>query len=147
MKRLPYIVAGLIVALAVFQLFLRYEYLKAGYEWYRIDRVTAQSCVMPCKEKDRSTDIVADRTEPTTSTEDAWETSGNQLFADNCASCHGAGGAGGGVGPSLLGESARKTHMGVVAWIKYPQPPMPKLYPSPLTERDVEHLASYVSSL
>jgi mono/diheme cytochrome c family protein len=40
--------------------------------------------------------------------------SGEQLFAENCASCHGEGGTGGGVGPMLAGsgislEEARAT--------------------------------------
>jgi mono/diheme cytochrome c family protein len=39
---------------------------------------------------------------------------GETLFADNCVSCHGAGGVGGGVGPTLAGsgvsvEDARAT--------------------------------------
>jgi mono/diheme cytochrome c family protein len=29
---------------------------------------------------------------------------GEELFADNCASCHGEGGAGGGIGPALAGS-------------------------------------------
>lgn len=29
---------------------------------------------------------------------------GEQLFAENCASCHGEGGTGGGVGPTLAGN-------------------------------------------
>lgn len=29
---------------------------------------------------------------------------GEELFADNCASCHGEGGQGGGVGPTLAGN-------------------------------------------
>jgi mono/diheme cytochrome c family protein len=29
---------------------------------------------------------------------------GEQLFAENCASCHGEGGSGGGVGPTLAGN-------------------------------------------
>jgi cytochrome c551 len=32
-------------------------------------------------------------------------TRGQELFADNCASCHGEGGRGGGVGPTLAGNS------------------------------------------
>jgi mono/diheme cytochrome c family protein len=31
-------------------------------------------------------------------------TRGETLFAENCASCHGEGGAGGGVGPTLAGS-------------------------------------------
>jgi mono/diheme cytochrome c family protein len=40
--------------------------------------------------------------------------SGEELFAQNCASCHGEGGAGGGIGPTLAGaeitlDEARST--------------------------------------
>jgi mono/diheme cytochrome c family protein len=72
---------------------------------------------------------------------------GASIFAQNCSSCHGAGGAGGGIGPVLKGEKARKNYDAAVAWIKNPQPPMPKLYPSPLSESDVADVASYVESL
>lgn len=34
-----------------------------------------------------------------------------------------------------------------IAWIKNPNPPMPKLYPSPLSEQDVVNVAAYVESL
>jgi mono/diheme cytochrome c family protein len=72
---------------------------------------------------------------------------GETIFTANCASCHGAKGAGGGVGPSLKGEKSRKDTAAAVAWIKNPQPPMPKLYPSPLSEKDVADVAAYVESL
>jgi ubiquinol-cytochrome c reductase cytochrome c subunit len=72
---------------------------------------------------------------------------GGQLFSQNCSSCHGAGGAGGGIGPKLIGEKSRKNYAATVAWIKNPQPPMPKLYPSPLSEKDVDDAAAYVQSL
>ena len=72
---------------------------------------------------------------------------GKTIFAANCAQCHGAGGAKGGVGPALLGEKKKKTTAATVAWIKNPQPPMPKLYPTPLSEKDVADVASYVQSL
>jgi mono/diheme cytochrome c family protein len=72
---------------------------------------------------------------------------GKQIFDTNCATCHGAGGVGGGVGPSLKNEKSRKNFAQAVAWIKNPQPPMPKLYPSPLSEKDVEDAAAYVESL
>lgn len=72
---------------------------------------------------------------------------GETIFAANCASCHGAQGAGGGVGPSLKGEKSRKDDAAAIAWIKNPQPPMPKLYPSPLSEKDVADVAAYVESL
>jgi mono/diheme cytochrome c family protein len=72
---------------------------------------------------------------------------GKTLFAANCASCHGATGTEGGVGPSLKNEKSRKNFEQAVAWIKNPQPPMPKLYPSPLSEKDVQDAAAYVETL
>ncbi len=72
---------------------------------------------------------------------------GSQLFSQNCSSCHGANGSGGGIGPKLVGEKTRKNYEATVAWIKNPQPPMPKLYPSPLSEKDVDDAAAYVQSL
>jgi len=72
---------------------------------------------------------------------------GKQLFTQNCATCHGATGTEGGVGPSLRNEKARKDAAAAVAWIKNPRPPMPKLYPSPLSDKDVDDLAAYVETL
>jgi mono/diheme cytochrome c family protein len=72
---------------------------------------------------------------------------GRQLFAANCAACHGATGVEGGVGPSLKGERTRKNDAAAIAWIEDPLPPMPKLYPVPLTDADVVNLAAYVESL
>lgn len=71
---------------------------------------------------------------------------GKTLFAANCSACHGAKGEGG-VGPKLQGEKSRKNVAGVVAQIKNPAPPMPKLYPSPLSEKDVNDLAAFVETL
>ncbi len=72
---------------------------------------------------------------------------GKKLFAANCAGCHGAIGTEGGVGPSLKGEKAKKNQAAAVAWIKNPKAPMPKLYPSPLSAKDVNDVAAYVESL
>lgn len=72
---------------------------------------------------------------------------GLQIFAQNCAACHGQAGVGGGIGPVLKGEKARKNFAAAVLWIKNPQPPMPKLYPSPLSKKDVADVAAYVESL
>ena len=72
---------------------------------------------------------------------------GKSIFTANCASCHGATGTEGGVGPSLKNEKSRKNYAQTVAWIKNPQPPMPKLYPSPLAEKDVDDVAAFVQSL
>ncbi|GAC1299722.1 MAG: hypothetical protein NVSMB19_04640 [Vulcanimicrobiaceae bacterium] len=72
---------------------------------------------------------------------------GMAIFGQNCSSCHGAAGAGGGIGPSLKGEKSRKDTAAAIAWIKNPAPPMPKLYPAPLNESDVADVAAYVESL
>jgi mono/diheme cytochrome c family protein len=72
---------------------------------------------------------------------------GKAIFAANCASCHGVHGTEGGVGPSLKGEKSKKDQAAAVAWIKNPQPPMPKLYPSPLSDKDVNDVAAFVESL
>lgn len=71
---------------------------------------------------------------------------GAALFAQNCAVCHGPGGTGG-EGPRLKNERARKTLAQTIAWIENPAPPMPKLYPSPLSPQDVAAVASYVQAL
>jgi mono/diheme cytochrome c family protein len=72
---------------------------------------------------------------------------GAAIFETNCSTCHGASGLEGGVGPSLRGESRRKDLDATIVWIHHPQPPMPKLYPSPLTAAEVVDVASYVQSL
>ena len=72
---------------------------------------------------------------------------GKTIFGANCAVCHGASGTEGGSGPSLKNEKSRKNFAQAVAWIKNPQPPMPKLYPSPLSEKDVNDVAAYVETL
>ena len=74
-------------------------------------------------------------------------THGKTIFSANCASCHGASGKEGGVGPSLTNEKSKKNYQQTIAWIHNPQPPMPKLWPSPLNDKDVQDVASYVQSL
>ena len=71
---------------------------------------------------------------------------GKAVFTQSCAVCHGAAGEGG-VGPSLKNEKSRKNEAAAIAWIKDPKPPMPKLYPSPLGDKDVADVAAYVESL
>jgi mono/diheme cytochrome c family protein len=72
---------------------------------------------------------------------------GKTIFAANCASCHGATGTEGGIGPSLKNEKSRKNYAQTIAWIHNPTPPMPKLWPSPLNDKDVQDVAAYVQSL
>ncbi len=71
---------------------------------------------------------------------------GSALFAQDCAACHGATGAGG-VGPALKNERLRKSLVAAEQWIENPAPPMPKLYPSSLTARDVADVAGYIETL
>ena len=72
---------------------------------------------------------------------------GESIYSTNCAACHGARGVSSGVGPSLTGEKNRKSTAAVIAWVKNPAPPMPKLYPASLSEKDVADVAAYVESL
>lgn len=71
---------------------------------------------------------------------------GKQLFAQNCAGCHGAQG-GGLAGPSLLNWNAKMTPEKTMALIKNPKAPMPRLYPSILSESDVADIATYLHTL
>ena len=73
---------------------------------------------------------------------------GALVYKTNCATCHGATGVEGGtVGPSLRNENARMDYAATVSWIQDPAPPMPHLYPKPLTMQEVRDVASYVESL
>jgi len=72
---------------------------------------------------------------------------GKMLFAQFCSVCHGRQGAGGAGGPSILGEAERKNVKELVVWLKNPLPPMPKLYPEPLSAGDLKALADYVEAL
>jgi mono/diheme cytochrome c family protein len=88
-----------------------------------------------------------DQSSSTTTTTVTAATHGKTIFAANCATCHGANGESGGVGPSLKNEKSRKNYEKTIAWIKNPQPPMPKLFPQPLSEKDVDDVAAYVQTL
>jgi mono/diheme cytochrome c family protein len=72
---------------------------------------------------------------------------GQAIFETNCSTCHGSGGRSGGVGPSLVNESERQDLSRTIVWIENPDPPMPKLYPSPLSERDVADVAAFVQQI
>lgn len=72
---------------------------------------------------------------------------GKAVFVANCSQCHGATGLEGGIGPTLRNERARKDDAAAIAWIKDPQPPMPKLFPGVLGDKDVADVAAYVESL
>lgn len=58
---------------------------------------------------------------------------GKKIFDTYCTGCHTTG-------VSL--ENFSKT----VSFIKHPSYPMPKFYPKPLSEKDVEDVAAYIQS-
>jgi mono/diheme cytochrome c family protein len=107
--------------------------------------VLAAALAAGCAHNDAETTARA----PATMTQAALgnESRGAEVFRADCAVCHTVNGAAGGVGPSLEHEKQRKNYDQTVAWIEQPDPPMPKLYPSPLSEKDVEDVAAYVHSL
>jgi mono/diheme cytochrome c family protein len=72
---------------------------------------------------------------------------GKLVFNTNCATCHGASGRAGGVGPSLIDENKRQDLQRTIVWIENPDPPMPQLYPSPISEREVEDVAAFVQTI
>jgi mono/diheme cytochrome c family protein len=72
---------------------------------------------------------------------------GKELYTQvQCSSCHAVDGSGG-VGPNLHGEKTKKNLAATIAWIENPDPPMPKLYPSPLSASDVRDVAAFVETL
>lgn len=74
-------------------------------------------------------------------------TRGKAVYAAQCAACHGEHGVGGPVGPSLHDESLRRPYRAVYTLVLDPAPPMPKLYPSRMSESDVRDVSAYVESL
>jgi len=74
---------------------------------------------------------------------------GAQLYQQHCAACHGATGEGLGssVDPSLIGLHTRMSLHAITDAIMNPTPLMPKLYPVPLSQRDVMDLSAYVATL
>jgi mono/diheme cytochrome c family protein len=71
---------------------------------------------------------------------------GAALYAKNCSVCHDAG-AGSRIGPSLEHIGHRLSLEQIESVIEVPDPPMPKLYPSVLTQQDVDDIAAYVKTL
>jgi len=72
---------------------------------------------------------------------------GALLYVANCASCHGARGVSGRIGPQLRDERKKKSAAEIRAVIADPDPPMPKLYPGTLSANDVDDLTAYVETL
>jgi len=75
------------------------------------------------------------------------ERASGRFFQQHCALCHGSDGQGGDIGPSLVEEGSRKSHDEIVDVIKNPIGEMPKLFPSTLSDEDVNAIAAYVEDL
>jgi alcohol dehydrogenase (cytochrome c) len=71
---------------------------------------------------------------------------GRELYAQNCAACHGANGEGA-VGPKLQGLQVRRDYAATIKWITAPSAKMPKLYPSTLDGQAVADIAAFVQGL
>ncbi len=72
---------------------------------------------------------------------------GVELFAKNCRVCHNSSPDATRIGPSLVNEGHKRTLAQIIRAIEEPDPPMPKLYPGTLSDRDVSDIAAYVKTL
>jgi alcohol dehydrogenase (cytochrome c) len=70
---------------------------------------------------------------------------GQRTYAQFCAACHGR--EGGGANAPALTRSALRDRAAIVAFVKNPKAPMPKFFPDPLSEAEVEAVADYIVSL
>jgi mono/diheme cytochrome c family protein len=68
---------------------------------------------------------------------------GQAVFDTYCFKCHG----GAPLGPSLANVKARRTHDALVNFIENPRAPMPKYFPTELTDKDVNDVAAYLETL
>src|SRR4029077_10017744 len=70
---------------------------------------------------------------------------GEQAFTiHSCEQCHGAGGAGGGIGPRLIGVASTLEPEQIYDYIKRPRAPMPDFK---LADDEIANLVAYVDSL
>lgn len=90
-----------------------------------------------------SASIAASNAAESATSSPADQRAGKQVYAANCAVCHGANG-GGGFGPSLQQIAARRSFDQTVGFIENPLGPMPKLYPEKLSEAQVRDVAAYI---
>ncbi len=74
-------------------------------------------------------------------------TRGRSVYLERCAACHGAEARGSRLGPSLRALSPTWNEKRIFAAIEEPEAPMPKLYPSQLTRRDLADVAAYIDRI
>lgn len=71
---------------------------------------------------------------------------GRRAYQRNCSVCHGLRGEGG-LGPALGGIARRRTADEIAQQIKSPVGAMPRLYPSPIDDRQLLDLQAYLKQL
>jgi len=72
---------------------------------------------------------------------------GRSIYLERCAACHGADARGTRLGPALHALKASWTQKRIFAAIEEPEAPMPKLYPSQLTRRDLADVTAYIDDI
>lgn len=70
---------------------------------------------------------------------------GRALYAQNCAGCHGANREGG-AGPDLRAEGRKRDVAAVMRLLAAPPTGMPKLVPNPISTKDAQAIAEFVTS-
>ena len=95
-----------------------------------------------CQEKTESTPA-------TSSTSSTLMEGGADLFSRQCASCHGAKGAGGVIGPALARSEFTygKTRSAIMESIRNGRPNGMPAFGATLTDEEIKDLATYVLSL
>jgi ubiquinol-cytochrome c reductase cytochrome c subunit len=70
---------------------------------------------------------------------------GRALYAQNCAGCHGSNREGG-AGPNLQAEGKKRDVAAVMRLLAAPPPGMPKLVPNPVSAKNAQAIARFVTS-
>ena len=78
-----------------------------------------------------------------TAPDDGQATSGAQIFADNCQTCHGPEGTGGHVGPDLQKSSVAENLAGVEKQVRNGGGAMPP-FAGVLSDKEIDTVAQYV---
>ena len=72
---------------------------------------------------------------------------GRDVYLQRCAACHGADARGTRLGPDLYALAKSWSKKRIYGAIEEPEAPMPKLYPSQLTRRELADVAAYVDDI
>ncbi|MDH2909160.1 MAG: cytochrome c [Candidatus Eremiobacteraeota bacterium] len=72
---------------------------------------------------------------------------GRSVYLRRCAACHGADARGTRLGPALRALKSSWNVKRIFGAIEEPEAPMPKLYPSQLTRRELADVAAYIDDI